>query len=91
MRITNDDLWAPMHRALAQDGHSVVGAGSGDTAAALIKDAVPFDVLVTDIRMPGSRDGVALMSCWHEGAGLTRCYLCQAIRAPTRPGRLRSA
>ena len=57
-----------MSRALAQDGHRVVEAVSGDTAAALIEKAVPFDMLVTDVRMPGSRDGVALASCWNEKA-----------------------
>jgi CheY-like chemotaxis protein len=64
----NDDVRASMRRALAQDGHNVVEAESGDTAAALIAEAVPFDMLVTDVRMPGSRDGVALASCWHEKA-----------------------
>ena len=55
-----------MRRTLAQDGHDVVEAKSSDTAAALIEDAVPFDMLITDVRMPGSRDGVALASCWDE-------------------------
>ena len=64
----SDDVRASMRRTLAQDGHDVVEAKSGDTAAALIEDAVPFDMLVTDIRMPGSRDGVALASCWDEKA-----------------------
>ena len=64
----DDDVRVSMRRALARDGHSVVEAGSGDTAAALIEDAVPFDMLVTDVRMPGARDGVALASCWHEKA-----------------------
>ena len=64
----NDDVRASMRRALAQDGYNVVEAQSGDTAAALIEEAVPFDMLVTDIRMPGSRDGVALASSWDEKA-----------------------
>ena len=62
----NHDLRASMSRTLAQDGHKVVEAESGDTAALLIEDAVPFDMLVTDVRMPGSRDGVALASAWDE-------------------------
>ena len=60
------DVRASMRRTLAQDGHDVVEAESGDAAAALIEDAVPFDMLITDVRMPGSRDGVALASCWDE-------------------------
>ena len=57
-----------MRRTLAQDGHDVVEAESSDTAVALIEDAVPFDMLVTDVLMPGSRDGVALASHWGEKA-----------------------
>ena len=64
----NHDVRASMHRTLAQAGHNVVEAESGDAAAAMIEDAVPFDILITDVRMPGSRDGVALASCWHEKA-----------------------
>ena len=62
------DVRASICRALAQDGHNVVEAESGDAAAALIEDAVPFDMLITDVRMPGSRDGVALASRWDEKA-----------------------
>ena len=62
----NDGLRVSMHRALSQAGHDVVEADSGDTAATLIEDTVPFDMLVTDVRMPGSRDGVALAFCWNE-------------------------
>ena len=62
----NDDVRASMRRALAQDGHGVVEAESGDTAAALIEEAAPFDMLVTDVRMPGSCDGMALASYWHK-------------------------
>ena len=64
----DDAVRVSMRRTLAQDGHDVVEAESGDTAAALIEDSVPFDMLVTDVRMPGSRDGVALASCWDEKA-----------------------
>ena len=64
----NDDVRASMSRALAQDGHKVVEAASGDTAATLIEKAVPFDMLVTDVRMPGSCDGVALASRWDKKA-----------------------
>ena len=64
----NDAVRASMRRALAQDGHDVVEAESGDTAAALIEDAVPFDMLITDVRMPGAHDGVALAWCWDEKA-----------------------
>ena len=64
----NDDVRASMRRVLAQDGHDVVEAESGDTAVALIEKVVPLDMLVTEVRLPGSRDGVALASCWDEKA-----------------------
>jgi len=64
----DDNVRASMRRALAQAGHEVVEAESADAAAALIEEAAPFDMLVTDVRMPGSRDGVALASCWRETA-----------------------
>lgn len=55
-----------MRRILAQAGHCVMEAGSGEAAVALIGKAGPFDMLVTDIRMPGSCDGVVLAECWRE-------------------------
>ncbi len=32
----------------------------------MIGEAGPFDMLVTDVRMPGSCDGVALAAWWRE-------------------------
>lgn len=68
--LVDDDhnVRASMRRALVQAGHDVTEAESADAAAALIEEAAPFDLLVTDVRMPGSRDGVALASCWRETA-----------------------
>jgi len=60
------DVRYAMQRALSQAGMSVVEAESGDTAAELIAEAETFDLLVTDVRMPGQRDGVALASDWRE-------------------------
>lgn len=64
----NHDVRASMRRALAQAGHNVVEAGSGEAAAAVIRKAVPFDMLVTDVRMPGQCDGAALAARWRESA-----------------------
>lgn len=60
------DMRDAMCRVLVQAGHCVVEAGSGDAAAELIGEAGPFDILVTDVRMPGFYDGVALAECWRE-------------------------
>jgi len=42
---------------LSDAGHEVTTAGSGDEALALLRDGAAFDVLFTDIRMPGEIDG----------------------------------
>ncbi len=55
-----------MRRVLVKAGHDVTEAGSGNAAVALIKKVTSFEMLVTDVRMPGSCDGVALASCWSE-------------------------
>ncbi len=38
-------------------GFTVEEAANGDDALALLKASAPFDVLFTDVRMPGSIDG----------------------------------
>jgi len=42
---------------LSDAGHEVTVAGSGDEALATLRDDQGFDVLFTDIRMPGKIDG----------------------------------
>lgn len=47
--------------ALEDAGCRVVEAGSGDEAAALLAQGIDgFDALVTDIQLPGERDGLAV-------------------------------
>ncbi len=66
--LVDDDhiVRTSMRRVLAQAGHDVTEAVSGDAATALIEKVAAFDMLVTDVRMPGSCDGVALASYWRE-------------------------
>jgi CheY-like chemotaxis protein len=45
---------------LTNHGYEVVEAESGDEAAALAKDGQLFDLVLTDIQMPGRLDGVGL-------------------------------
>jgi len=45
---------------LAQEGYAVTTAGNAEEALAALKRE-PFDLIVTDIRMPG-RDGVELIT-----------------------------
>jgi CheY-like chemotaxis protein len=41
-------------------GYSVLAAGSGDEALKILQSAVPIDLLLTDIVMPGKLDGISL-------------------------------
>ena len=43
-------------------GHSVRATGSGDEAVALLSTGVEILAVITDVRMPGDVDGVALAS-----------------------------
>ena len=45
---------------LADEGFHVVEAGTGDEAAGLLDGPDGFHAVVTDIHMPGSRDGLAV-------------------------------
>jgi len=67
----DDGVREGMRRALSQAGLSVTEASSGDTAATLLRNAADpgmFDMLVTDIRMGGSQDGLALANDWRNHA-----------------------
>ena len=61
-----------MVEELVEAGFAVREAENGDRAAALIEDPLTtFDLLVTDIHMPGRLDGIAvarLMRAWHPEA-----------------------
>lgn len=51
-----------MAEVLAEAGWQVTEAGSGDTALALL-ERESFDLLVTDVHMPGQVDGYELVRC----------------------------
>jgi DNA-binding NtrC family response regulator len=46
--------------ALREAGFEALPAISGDVAAILLEEGLPFDLLITDIVMPGTLDGFAL-------------------------------
>ncbi len=54
-----------MAEALEDQGFEVVQAASGDDARSLIDQAHRFDLMMTDIQMPGSLDGIALARHLH--------------------------
>jgi CheY-like chemotaxis protein len=47
--------------ALRDEGYEVVEAFNGDEAVDILKADASFDVVVSDVRMPGSIDGLALL------------------------------
>ena len=57
-----------MGRALRQAGLLVIEAEDGDAAIELIAGPAAFDMLVTDVRMPGQSDGVAVAAVWRRQA-----------------------
>ncbi|MGZ8364309.1 MAG: response regulator [Caulobacteraceae bacterium] len=56
----NADVRAMGATLLEEAGFEVHLAGDADEALALVRDGLAFDLLFTDIVMPGAMDGVAL-------------------------------
>lgn len=105
--VVDDD---PMVRQLMADvldqaGYRVSEAGTAADAIVALNDDGSPDLLVTDVRMPGSMDGFGL-ACWlrrrspatkilvvsgfaSEGAGDRRCYDAY-LSKPFTAGKLRS-
>jgi DNA-binding NtrC family response regulator len=50
---------------LEEAGYRVQGAASGDIAAILLEQGLRFDLLITDIVLPGKLDGFALADRAH--------------------------
>ncbi|MBM9537167.1 response regulator [Desulfobulbus alkaliphilus] len=60
--VTDDDpiIRKLFAKRLRQEGYQVTLAPDGSEAARLL-DAMPFDILITDLVMPGGIDGIALL------------------------------
>lgn len=43
--------------SLIDEGYRVYQAANADEAAAILKSREPIDLVITDVRMPGSMDG----------------------------------
>jgi CheY-like chemotaxis protein len=50
----------PLAQWLRSDGNDVLEAASGDEAQAVLSSVLTIDVVVTDVTMPGSLDGLQL-------------------------------
>ena len=53
--------------ALRRVGHTVAVASSGTDGIARLRDQ-PFDIVVTDLRMPGEPDGLGVLKAIKSGA-----------------------
>jgi len=60
--VVEDDVLLRLITAedLRSAGYNVVEASSADEAMTILDSAVTVDLILTDIRMPGSMDGLAL-------------------------------
>lgn len=65
--IVDDDkiVLESCRRILEAEGIAVVTAGNAETAEEVLRMKGPFDVIMTDIKMPG-RDGFALIRPLHR-------------------------
>ena len=54
------DIRTMLAEVLVDAGHEVAEAETGDSAAMLLEEHAGFDLLVTDINMPGFLDGIGL-------------------------------
>src|SRR5262249_46390074 len=63
------DIVAELGRFLRRRGHDAVGAGGVAAALAALADTGPFDIVLTDLRMP-------------DGSGIDVLRACRACPAP---------
>lgn len=61
--VVDDELIVRMGAvdALTESGHEVVEADSADAAIAILESRADIEVVFSDVRMPGSMDGVRLL------------------------------
>ena len=60
------DIRTMLAEVLADAGHEVAEAENGDSAALLLDGHAGFDLLVTDINMPGRLDGIGLAALFRR-------------------------
>lgn len=47
---------------LREAGYGVIEAFNGDEALAILRSDIPIDLIISDVRMPGSLDGMGLLA-----------------------------
>jgi DNA-binding response OmpR family regulator len=51
-----------LSEALTEAGYDVTEADGGEAGLSLLDGSTPFDVMITDLQMPGSADGMTVAS-----------------------------
>jgi CheY-like chemotaxis protein len=66
--LVEDDplVRAAVQRLLVASGLTVTPVGDGEAAKAAMDEAAPFDLLVTDIQIPGPLGGLGVASEWRQ-------------------------
>lgn len=84
--IVEDEMFVRMigAEALQEAGYAVIEAGSADEALSILESADDVQVLFTDIRMPGSMDGLRLAEVVHERWPGIRILLTSGDTHPSR-------
>jgi two-component system response regulator PilR (NtrC family) len=68
---------------LRREGHQVTAAHDGTEALAKLRDQ-PFDLVITDLKMPGEHDGIAILRAI-KGGGVRRADRPGVTPAPIDP------
>jgi CheY-like chemotaxis protein len=84
--LVEDELFVRMigADALSEAGYRVIEAGDADEALERLEDGGDVQVLFTDIRMPGTMDGLALAGEVHRRWPTIRILLTSGDTRPTR-------
>lgn len=84
--LVEDELFVRMigADALAEAGYRVIEAGDADEALARLEHSADVQVLFTDIRMPGTMDGLQLAGEVHRRWPSIRILLTSGDTRPTR-------
>ena len=70
---------------LTEAGYQVDLAASADEAIARIQATGPFELVLTDVRMPGSMDGLGLARWLRANAPRTRIFIISGYVGETTP------
>ncbi len=80
----NEEVAASTGELLRDAGYEVERVASGDEARARLEAGATYDAVLSDIRMPGSTDGIALAAWWKERPGTAPIVLMTGYSAELR-------